>query len=151
MIAAGPAGAPTGAPTGAPIGAPLAGLLLDTHALIWWWTDDPRLTPPARAAIADPARVAHVSAASAWELATKHRLGKWPEAAAVLDQFDDLLRRSRFAALPITPAEARTAGALDWAHRDPFDRMLLAQATALGLALVSGDAAFAGRGIARIW
>ena len=76
MIAAGPAGAPTGAPTGAPIGAPLAGLLLDTHALIWWWTDDPRLTPPARAAIADPARVAHVSAASAWELATKHRLGK---------------------------------------------------------------------------
>ena len=151
MIAAGPAGAPTGAPTGAPIVAPPAGLLLDTHALIWWWTDDPRLTPPARAAIADPARVAHVSAASAWELATKHRLGKWPEAAAVLDQFDDLLRRSRFAALPITPAEARTAGALYWAHRDPFDRMLLAQATALGLALVSGDAAFAGRGIARIW
>ena len=84
-------------------------------------------------------------------LATKHRLGKWPAAAAVLDQFDDLLRRSRFAALPITPAEARTAGALDWAHRDPFDRMLLAQATALGLALVSGDAAFAGRGVARIW
>ena len=151
MIAAGPAGAPTGAPTGAPIVAPPAGLLLDTHALIWWWTDDPRLTPPARAAIADPARVAHVSAASAWELATKHRLGKWPEAAAVLDQFDDLLRRSRFAALPITPAEARTAGALDWAHRDPFDRMLLAQATALGLALVSGDAAFAGQGVARIW
>ncbi|MGC8476232.1 MAG: type II toxin-antitoxin system VapC family toxin [Acetobacteraceae bacterium] len=127
------------------------GLLLDTHALIWWWTDDPRLPAPARAVIADPARVVHVSAASAWELATKHRLGKWPEAASVLDQFDDLLRRSRFAPLPITPAEARTAGALDWAHRDPFDRMLLAQATALGLALVSGDAAFAGRGVARIW
>ena len=143
VIAAGPAGVPTG---GSPVG-----LLLDTHALIWWWTDDPRLTPPARAAIADPARVAHVSAASAWELATKHRLGKWPEAGVVLDQFDDLLRRSRFAALPITPAEARTAGALDWAHRDPFDRMLLAQAAALGLALVSGDAAFSGRGIVRIW
>lgn len=143
VIAAGPAEVPTGGPP--------AGLLLDTHALIWWWTDDPRLTPPARAAIADPARVAHVSAASAWELATKHRLGKWPEAGVVLDQFDDLLRRSRFAALPITPAEARTAGALDWAHRDPFDRMLLAQAAALGLALVSGDAAFSGRGIARIW
>ena len=143
VIAAGPAGFPTGGPP--------TGLLLDTHALIWWWTDDPRLTKPARAAIADPARVAHVSAASAWELATKHRLGIWPEAAAVLDQFDDLLRRSRFAALPITPAEARTDGALDWAHRDPFDRMLLAQAAALGLALVSGDAAFSGRGIARIW
>ncbi len=129
----------------------MTGLLLDTHALVWWWTDDPRLTAAARDAIAAPDRLVLVSAVSAWELATKHRLGKWPEVATILDRFDDLLRRSRFAPLPITPAEARAAGALDWAHRDPFDRMLRAQAAAQDLALVSGDTAFAGQGIALVW
>ena len=128
-----------------------ARLLLDTHALVWWWTDDRRLTARARAAIADPARQVLVSAASAWEIATKHRLGKWDSVAALVAGFEDLLRRSRFAALPITPADALAAGALDWAHRDPFDRLLLAQARAQAVPLVSGDEAFRGQDIPVIW
>ena len=126
-------------------------LLFDTHALVWWWTDDRRLPVAARAAIAAPDTQVLVSAASAWEIATKHRLGKWPEVTELVDRFDELLRRSRFAPLAITLAEARLAGALDWTHRDPFDRMLLAQARTQRLPLVSGDAAFAGQGIAVIW
>ncbi len=128
-----------------------ARLLLDTHALVWWWTDDRRLTGPARAAIAAPGHQVLVSAASAWEIATKHRLGKWDSVAALVAGFEDFLRRSRFAALPITPADALAAGALDWAHRDPFDRMLLAQARAQAVPLVSGDEAFRGQDIAVIW
>jgi len=126
-------------------------LLLDTHALVWWWTDDRRLTAAARAAIADPANVVLVSAVSAWEIATKHRLGKWEEVAPLVDGFDDLLRRSRFAPLPITPTQARLAGAMDWAHRDPFDRMLLAQTRDQGVSLVSGDAVFQGCDVRVIW
>jgi len=136
------------APPPAPGG---ARLLLDTHALVWWWTDDRRLTGPARAAIAAPGHQVLVSAASAWEIATKHRLGKWDSVAALVAGFEDFLRRSRFAALPITPADALAAGALDWAHRDPFDRLLLAQARAQAVPLVSGDEAFRGQDIAVIW
>lgn len=136
-----------------------ARLLLDTHALVWWWTDDRRLTGPARAAIAAPGHQVLVSAASAWEIATRlrlghrlgHRLGKWDSVAALVTGFENFLRRSRFAALPITPADALAAGALDWAHRDPFDRLLLAQARAQAVPLVSGDEAFRGQDIAVIW
>jgi len=128
-----------------------ARLLLDTHALVWWWTDDRRLTGLARAAIAAPGHQVLVSAASAWEIATKHRLGKWDSIAALVAGFEDFLRRSRFAALPITPADALAAGALDWANRDPFDRLLLAQARAQAVPLVSGDEAFRGQDIAVIW
>lgn len=103
-------------------------LLLDTHALVWWWTDDKRLPAVARSAIASSDNAVLVSAASAWEIATKHRLGKWPEVAALLEGFDTSLRRSRFTSLPITHKHARLAGTLDGEHRDPFDRMLLAQA-----------------------
>jgi PIN domain nuclease of toxin-antitoxin system len=71
-------------------------LLLDTHAVVWWWLDDPRLPAPARAAIAAPDNTVCVSAASAWEFATKNRLGKWPDAVQIVADFPDLLRRSRF-------------------------------------------------------
>jgi PIN domain nuclease of toxin-antitoxin system len=126
-------------------------LLLDTHALVWWWTDDRRLPAAARAAIAAPDNVVLVSAASAWELATKHRQGKWIEVAPLVEEFDDLLRRSRFAPLPITPTQARLAGSLDWSHRDPFDRMLLAQARDQAIPLVTGDAVFHGCEHPVIW
>jgi PIN domain nuclease of toxin-antitoxin system len=126
-------------------------LLLDTHALVWWWTDDPRLPRAAREAIAEPDNLVLVSAASAWEIATKHRLGKWTAVAPLVEGFAELLRRSRFAALPITGAQALLAGTLDWAHRDPFDRMLLAQARDQAASLVSGDAVFQGCDVAVIW
>lgn len=126
-------------------------LLLDTHALVWWWTDDKRLPAAARAAIASPDNQVLVSAASAWEIATKHRLGKWPEVAALLDGFDANLRRSRFTSLPISHEHARLAGTLEGDHRDPFDRMLLAQARLEEMALVTGDAVFRGFGAAVVW
>lgn len=114
-------------------------LLLDTHALAWWWTEDKRLPPAARAAIADPDNTVLVSAAAAWELATKHRLGKWPDVASIVDDLDGLLRRSRFGELAITLAHARLAGTLAGPHRDPFDRMLVAQCRHEALPIVSGD------------
>jgi len=126
-------------------------LLLDTHALVWWWTDNQRLPTAARTAIASSDNLVLVSAATAWEIATKHRLGKWPEVAALLDGFDANLRRSRFTSLPITHQHARLAGALEGEHRDPFDRMLLAQARLEELAVVTGDAVFAGYGAAVVW
>ena len=126
-------------------------LLLDTHALVWWWTDDPRLPAAARAAIAAPATTVLVSAASVWEIATKHRLGKWAEVAPLLDGFETLVRRSRFTPLPVTLGQARAAGSLPGPHRDPFDRMLIAQAADQQTPLVSGDPVFASYGIAVIW
>jgi PIN domain nuclease of toxin-antitoxin system len=77
-------------------------LLLDTHALVWWWTDDPRLPARARALIADPASVVYVSAVSAWEITTKHRIGKCPDVERLIAEYASLLRRSRFHALAIT-------------------------------------------------
>ena len=128
-----------------------AKLLLDTHALVWWWTDDCRLPQAARQAIADPATMVLVSAASAWEIATKQRLGKWPEVDRLVTEFEALIRRSRFAALSITHAHAQAAGALAGPHRDPFDRMLLAQSKIEDAAIVSADAVFAGYGVPVVW
>ena len=92
-------------------------LLLDSHALVWWWNDDPRLPDTARQAIADPATNVLVSAASAWEIATKQRLGKWPEVDRVVSEFETLVRRSRFATLGISLAHALAAGSLAGPHR----------------------------------
>ena len=126
-------------------------LLLDTHTLVWWWTDDPRLPAAARAAIGESGNTILASAVSAWEMATKSRLGKWPAVDRMVAEFSDLLRRSRFAPLPISVEHARLAGSLDFAHRDPFDRMLFAQARAEDAALISGDAVFQDLGVSVVW
>jgi PIN domain nuclease of toxin-antitoxin system len=126
-------------------------LLLDTHALIWWWTDDPRLPRPARTAIADPANSVVVSAVSAWEIATKRRVGKWPEVAPIVEAFETYVLRSRFNLLPITALHARAAGMLKGPHGDPFDRMLIAQAREEGLPIVSADRIFGSYGVSVIW
>ncbi len=131
--------------------APATKLLLDTHALVWWWTDDQRLPAVARAAIADPSAVILVSAASAWEIATKHRLGKWPHVANIVETFEDLVRRSRFSGLPIELAHGTRASSLGGAHRDPFDRMLIAQAEEQPATMVSGDPVFRSYNIPVIW
>ena len=125
--------------------------LLDTHALVWWWIDDPRLPAAARNLISDPDTAVLVSAASAWEIATKHRLGKWPEPEQLLGGFEDLLRQSRFADLPITVAHARMAGTLAGEHRDPFDRMIMAQSRIENLTVLTGDPVFAQYGVPVIW
>jgi PIN domain nuclease of toxin-antitoxin system len=119
-------------------------LLLDTHAVVWWWTDDARLPAASRAVIASAESTVLVSAASAWEIATKSRLGKWPEARRTIDEFAALLRRSRFLPLAISIEHARLAGNLDVPLRDPFDRMLIAQSMLEEATVIGGVASFRG-------
>ncbi len=126
-------------------------LLLDTHALIWWWTDDPQLPASARALIADEALPVFVSAASAWEMATKHRLGRLGSVSAALPRFNALVQADGFGHLPITWQHALKAGGHAAEHRDPFDRMLAAQADLEGLTLVTRDEAFAQFGTRTAW
>lgn len=126
-------------------------LLLDTHALLWWALDDARLSRPAYAAIADPASTVHVSPVSAFELATKHRLGKLSIAEALLADLDRYLQEQGFAILPLDLPSALRAGSLPGPHRDPFDRLLIAQAITSDLALVSNETAFDTYGARRLW
>ena len=116
--------------------------LLDTHALLWWLFDDPNLPETARAVIRQPDNVIFVSSASAWEIATKHRLGKLPEAGEAALHLTRLVREAAFTELPITLDHALAAGALPGPHRDPFDRMLVAQARLEGVAVISRDPVF---------
>lgn len=117
-------------------------LLLDTHALLWSLTEPARLGRRARTAIEDRGVSIHVSAVSALELATKHRLGKLPQAWPVIEGFDRHRERLGGEELPITTPHALLAGSLEWEHRDPFDRLLAAQSLVEGLPLVTKDAAF---------
>ncbi len=126
-------------------------LLLDTHAFLWWLAGDEALSPAARAAIADEANGVFVSAASAWEIATKHRIGKLPGVAAVIADLDGAIADQGFAALPIGVRHGQAAGALPGPHRDPFDRMLIAQAMLENLVLVSNEQPFDAYGVARLW
>ena len=114
-------------------------LLLDTHALAWGWANDPRLGGGARARIAHPETRVLVSAASAWEIGIKHAAGRWPEAPRMLDRWDALLAAARFEPLAISATHAMRAASLPWAHKDPFDRILAAQATLEGARLVTAD------------
>ncbi len=110
-------------------------LLLDTHVLLWWLANDPSLNGASKAAIADPASVVFVSAATAWEIAIKQALGKL-EAPSDLERQIEL---NRFEPLSISVAHAYSAGTLPRHHDDPFDRMLVAQASAEGLTIVTRD------------
>lgn len=126
-------------------------LLLDTHALLWWLEGNPRLSATAQAAIGDGANMVLVSAASAWEITTKFRIGKLPGAAAVAGDVEGCLAAQGFEALAITMGDAARAGRLTGAHRDPFDRMLIAQALTHDLPLVSNEALFETYGVRRLW
>jgi len=111
-------------------------LLVDTHALIWWLRDDPKLGANSRRALDDAQTIVYVSAASAWEIAIKHALGKLP----IGDDLAEQLAQAGFIELPISIADGLTAGALPRIHADPFDRMIIAQAQRLGLTVVTDDA-----------
>ncbi len=126
-------------------------LLLDTHAFLWWLAGDEALSPAARAAIADEANGVFVSAASAWEIATKHRIGKLPGVAAVVADLDGAIADQGFEGLPIGVRHGQAAGVLPGPHRDPFDRMLIAQAMLENLVLVSNEQSFDAYGVARLW
>ncbi len=126
-------------------------LLLDTHALLWWIADSGRLSGRARLAIADEANDIIVSAASAWEIATKSRLGRLPGASAVAVDVAGMIRDQGLVPLPVGVRDTERAGWLPGPHRDPFDRMLAAQALARNLAVISADEALDGFGVRRIW
>lgn len=126
-------------------------VLLDTHALLWWLTDHPALTKPARKVIAETRNVILVSAASAWEIATKVRLGKLPTAADLLADFSEHLKREGFHNLAISTRHAIRAGSLPGLHKDPFDRMLIAQAQEENIPLVSSEGLFDSYAVRRIW
>ena len=125
--------------------------LLDTHALLWWLSDDPALTRAVRKIIADTKNTLVVSAASAWEIATKVRLGKLPTGANLAADFTGYIEREQFQLLSISVEHTLRAGLLPGSHRDPFDRMLIAQAQAENLPILSKEVIFDAYGLRRIW
>jgi PIN domain nuclease of toxin-antitoxin system len=129
----------------------LNGLLLDTHAFLLVFAEPLKLSTEARAAIEERHRRVFISSVSIYELAFKHRLGKLDQAEILLDDLDQQLESRSFERLDIAHAHALTAGRLDPLHRDPFDRLLIAQALVEDLELVSNEKLFDGFGVRRLW
>jgi PIN domain nuclease of toxin-antitoxin system len=123
------------------VGRPMR-LLLDTHTLLWWFTDDKRLSLRARTAVADEVNEVFVSAATAWEISTKQRIGKLSGMADAIKRFGELVAADGFQHLPITYLHSLRAGAYEAPHRDPFDRMLAAQSELEALTLITRDPIF---------
>jgi PIN domain nuclease of toxin-antitoxin system len=126
-------------------------ILLDTHVLLWWLAGDTHLPTRLRRRISDEANTVLVSVASAWEIATKVRLGKLPSAADLASDIGGAIVSQGFVALPVTVAHAQRAGGLPGTHRDPFDRMLIAQSQIEDTPLVSNEALFDAYGVNRLW
>lgn len=126
-------------------------LLLDTHALLWWGENNERLSRGAAEAIDSGSHEVFVSAVSAMEIAMKFRLGKLPSAKPLALAFEVETSAMGFLPLPITLTHARVAGSLTISHKDPFDRLLIAQALVEEITLVSNEAIFDGSGISRLW
>jgi PIN domain nuclease of toxin-antitoxin system len=125
--------------------------LLDTHAFLWWLAGDSALSAAARATIGDEDSTIFVSAATAWEIATKHRLGKLPGAAAIAPDIQGSVQGQGFVSMDITMRHAQRAGALRGYHRDPFDRMLIAQAIVEDCMLISDEQVFDRYNVPRLW
>lgn len=126
-------------------------LLLDTHTLFWWVTDNPLLTQNARSAIANEEGDCFVSAVSLFELSNKVRLGKFDAARELVERIEQEMTRNDLTALPLTIAHARLAGSLADPHRDPFDRMLAAQSIIENIPVVTGDPALKELGASVVW
>ena len=124
-------------------------LLLDTHALIWWLTDNRRLSAPARTAIADPHNAVFASAASGYEIANKQRLGKLP--GRIAQDLPAALRQARIPVHPLSLNHTIVAGLLPGPHRDLWDRLIMAQAFADDLTVVSIDPIFRDYGVPTVW
>jgi PIN domain nuclease of toxin-antitoxin system len=125
--------------------------LLDTHTLIWWMITDSHLSKSAHDLIKDRDNTSLVSAVSAWEIATKVRLGRLPAAEDLVRNFVEELQRERIEILAITAEHGICAGLLPGPHKDPFDRMLIAQALSENVPIVSNDRALDGYGVKRLW
>lgn len=125
--------------------------LFDTHTLLWWFSDAPLLSQPAREIIADTSNTLLASAASAWELSIKFHSGKLRKAADLMTNFSRRVEMEGFQLLPISAEHAIRAGLLPGFHKDPFDRMLIAQAQAENAPIISNDVVFDAYGLRRLW
>jgi PIN domain nuclease of toxin-antitoxin system len=126
-------------------------VLLDTNTVIWAGQYEERLGANARRVLRNVSNEVLVSAVSAWEIATKVRIGKWDEAKVLEAQFVELMSDAHFTILPITPQEALRAGRLKGEHRDPWDRMIAAQALVRDIPVISIDSKLETFGVRRIW
>jgi PIN domain nuclease of toxin-antitoxin system len=126
-------------------------VLLDTHALIWWFSDDPSLPQAVRGIIADTDNTLVVSAASAWEIAIKFQQGKLRKVADLVSDFSGRIDREGFQLLSISAEHGIRAGLLPGPHKDPFDRMLIAQSQAENTPIISNEAVFETYGVRRLW
>ncbi|MBI3179484.1 MAG: type II toxin-antitoxin system VapC family toxin [Deltaproteobacteria bacterium] len=117
-------------------------VLLDTHAFLFWVFNAPELSAKARGLLADQSNEILVSSVSAWEIATKYRLGKLPSAHVLVTDISGWVQKAGFHELAMTIAHAQRAGTWPQAHRDPFDRMLAAQSAIEAVSLVTRDSAF---------
>lgn len=125
----------------------MSDLLVDTHALLWWLSDDPALPETARGLIGDPGNKPMISVASVWEIAIERGAGKLEAPADLLDT----IRSEGFTLLPIEPEDAWAVAELPQHHRDPFDRILLSQALARGLPIITDDPRFSQYPVAIRW
>jgi len=116
-------------------------LILDTHVFFWWITDDPSLERKHRNAIEARDGHIYVSAVTGWEIAIKVKLGKWPEAEVLLPDLTQKVLAEGFEVLDLTLSQAERAGLLELVHKDPFDRLLVAQSLALDVPIATSDAA----------
>ena len=126
-------------------------LLLDTHALVWWLVEPSRLSVAAHSGILDQDNEIIVSAAAVWEIATKYRIGRLPEAEAFASDIAGSIVDQGFEQLSITVDDAASAGALPGPLKDPFDRILIAQALSRQLLVVSIETLFDEYGVHRLW
>lgn len=127
------------------------GFLIDTHALVWWWLADPTLSKAARRLLESREGTIFVSAVTGIEIAIKVRLGKFPAMAESLRRFDELMENDAFVHFPIGHRHAISAGLLDGEHRDPFDRLIAAQALSENLVVITRDPEIAGFGCKVLW
>lgn len=125
--------------------------LLDTHTFIWYLADSPKLPKKAREAISDADNTIYVSAATAWEISTKYRLGKLPEAEILANDVIGYIAKARFSELAVSVRHAQRAGSLPGPHRDPFDRMLMAQSQLEKLTVITLDSVFQDYGVKVLW
>ena len=126
-------------------------LLLDTHTLLWWLDGDTKLSRKVRVLIADNENDVYVSAASVWEIATKARLGKLPQALSVAHRLIMVVAEQGFRTMDITIEHGERAGWFVIEHRDPFDRMLAAQAQTSGMPIATKDLIFSDFGVETVW
>lgn len=126
-------------------------VLFDSHALVWFLLGNPKIPKRLRQNLDHPETEFAISAVCVWEIATKVRRGKWPEADRIIASLNDVLTKSAYVALPITIEHARVAGLFTWQHRDPFDRLLAAQSQIEGIPLVSADPVFRLFGTMVMW